>query len=51
MDTLIFLLILANFLAVWAGRRKLALVLFSVSLLAILLLFNHHVTDPLNLTF
>jgi hypothetical protein len=50
-DTLIFLSIFASLLTMWAGKRSLALVLFSVCLLATLLLFGSHVTDPLRLNF
>jgi len=51
MDTIIFLLILAALLALWAGRGRLGLALFVVSLVATLLLFNYHVTSALPLSF
>jgi Family of unknown function (DUF5993) len=51
MDTIIFLLILATFFALATHRRRLGLALFIVSLAATLLLFNHHVTSALPLSF
>jgi hypothetical protein len=51
MDTIIFVLILATLIALWTGRRRLGLALFAVSLVATLLLFNHHVTSSLALQF
>jgi Family of unknown function (DUF5993) len=51
MDTIIFLLILATHIALWTGRRRLGLALFIVSLAATLLLFNHHATSTLPLSF
>jgi hypothetical protein len=51
MDTIIFLLILATFLALWTGRRRLGLTLFITSLAATLLLYNHHATSTLALSF
>lgn len=51
MDTIIFVLILVSFVAFWVGRHRLGLVLFAVSLVAMLLLFNHHVTSTLPLSF
>ena len=50
MAAIIFLLILGSLIAMWSGRTKLATVLFFVSLLAVALLFNHHVTDALGLS-
>ena len=51
MDTLIFALILATFIAQLTGRRRLAISLFLVSLAATGLLFRIHVSDPLGLSF
>jgi hypothetical protein len=51
LDTIIFVLILATFLAMRAGCRWLALLLFLVSLTATLLIFRHHVTSELPLNF
>lgn len=51
MDTLIFLTIFAAFLAMRAGRRRLALGLFGVALLATLVLFGSHLTNTLPLNF
>jgi multisubunit Na+/H+ antiporter MnhE subunit len=52
LDTLIFLLLLATWWVVLrTGERKRLLVGFAVSLVAVLLLFNHHVTSSLNLEF
>jgi hypothetical protein len=50
-DTIIFLLILATLVALWTGRRRLGLALFVVSLAATLMLFNHHATSTLSLSF
>jgi uncharacterized membrane protein len=51
MDALIFLLILATLVAMWRDRRRLAGVLFALSLVAVWMLFRHHATDtlPINL--
>jgi hypothetical protein len=51
LDTLIFLLILATFLAMVTGRRGISLLFFVASLAAVLLLFNHHATSRLPLNF
>jgi hypothetical protein len=51
MDSLIFLLIFATLIALVRGYRKTALTLFALSLAATLLLFRHHATDPLPLSF
>jgi hypothetical protein len=51
MDALIFVLILATLMAMWRGKRRLAGLLFAVSLVAVWMLFKHHATDalPINL--
>lgn len=51
MDTIILLLILATLVAMLRGYRKTALALFALSLLSMLLLFSHHATDKLPLSF
>lgn len=51
MDTIIFFLILCTLFAMVTGKRWLVLGLFFVTILSMLLLFNHHVTDTLNLSF
>jgi hypothetical protein len=49
-DTIIFLLIFAALLA-QRGPRWLVLALYFTALAATVLLFNHHVTEPLPLNF
>lgn len=52
MDTLIFLLLLATWwVVVRTGDRRRLTAAFGVSLVAVLLLFNHHVTSALDLSF
>lgn len=51
MDTIIFFLIFCAFLAMRSGKRWLVLSLFLLALLAMILLFKHHVTEPLRLNF
>lgn len=52
MDTVIFLSILATFGAMVQGApRRVVLALWTVSLVAVLLLFKHHVTSGLDLNF
>jgi hypothetical protein len=52
MDTLIFGLLLVTTLAVIRSRpRREILALFAVSMLAMVLLFNHHATSSLNFRF
>lgn len=51
MDTIIFFLIFCAFLAMPTGKRWLVLSLFVLALVAMMLLFKHHVTDPLQLNF
>lgn len=51
MDTIIFLLFFATFLALGTGRRRLGLALFVVSLLATLGLAATHMTSELTLSF
>jgi hypothetical protein len=50
-DTIIFILIFFTLLAMYARLRGLVLTLYFVSLVATMLLFNHHVTSELNLNF
>lgn len=51
LDTILFLLIFCTMIAMRIGKRWLVLSLFFLSLSATLLLFNHHVTNKLNLNF
>ncbi len=51
MDTIIFALILASFLAFHRGKQTTGLGLFFASLVIMVLLFNHHVTSSLKLGF
>ncbi|GGM56601.1 hypothetical protein GCM10012275_29710 [Longimycelium tulufanense] len=52
MDTVIFLLLTAAVaLLFWSGRRWVVLTVWAVSLVLALLLFDHHVTSPLDLNF
>lgn len=52
MDTLILLVISAAAIGLLAGwQRRIVIGLWAVALFAALLLFNHHVTTPLDLTF
>lgn len=50
MAAAIFLLMLAMLVAMWRGRTGLATLLFLLSLIAVALLFDHHVTDALGLS-
>jgi hypothetical protein len=47
MDTLIFLLIVLTFVAMWRGKHRASGVLFVLALVAMLLIFRHHATDTL----
>lgn len=47
MDTIIFILIFAAFVAMWRGRRAAAGLLLVLAFVAVLLLFKHHATDAL----
>jgi hypothetical protein len=47
----LLLCILGTFLALTTGRRRIGLMLFLVTLLATLLFFGYHVTEPLPLSF
>jgi hypothetical protein len=47
----IFLSLFLTLLTTLARRPRLTLVMFIVSFIAVLLLFLHHVTDSLNLSF
>jgi len=49
--TAIFLLLLITLWSFRRGRGDLGRVMFVISFVATLLLFMHHVTDPLNLSF
>tara|TARA_R110002095_G_scaffold70869_2_gene60409 strand:+ start:2054 stop:2209 length:156 start_codon:yes stop_codon:yes gene_type:complete len=51
LDTLIFLLILFTFLAMWGRQRWLVYSLFLTSLAATCLLFVCHASNALNLNF
>lgn len=51
LDTLIFLLLFGTLLSMRTEKRWLTLVLFGVSLAAILLLFRAHATSTLDLNF
>lgn len=51
MDTIILILIFSTFVAMRSKRRWLVFALYFASLTATLLLFNHHVTDKLPLSF
>ncbi|MGA1017352.1 MAG: DUF5993 family protein [Phycisphaerales bacterium] len=50
MAALIFVLLTAMLVAMWKGKDGLATILFLISLVAVALLFNHHVTDSLGLS-
>ena len=51
-DTFIFVLLFSAAWVIWrGGSRRAVLWLFAVSLVAVLLLFKHHVTDSLPLNF
>jgi hypothetical protein len=47
MDTLIFILIFAVFVAMWRGKRAAAGLLLALAFIAVALLFKHHATDAL----
>lgn len=49
--SVVFLLILATAVTAIRGRRRSTVVLQLVSLVAVTLLFAHHVTDRLGLSF
>lgn len=49
--TAIFTLLLLTLLSFRKERSDLGRIMFAVSLVATLLLFLHHVTDPLGLSF
>lgn len=51
MDTLIFLLIFVMLLAMWRGRYRLGWVLFVIAFIMTGLLFWHHTTDALEISF
>lgn len=52
MDTLIFALILAAALVIIFARKRWVIILsYSVAFLAVSALFSHHVTDALNVSF
>ncbi len=51
MDTIIFGLIFSTLLAMFTGKRWLVLSLFFASLLTTMLLFQHHATGDLFLSF
>lgn len=47
----IFILILGTFMALRREHRRRSLILFSLSMLFVTLLFLHHATDSLGLSF
>ena len=47
----IFILIFATFVALRGERRRRSLILFSLSMVGVTLLFLHHATDALGLSF
>lgn len=47
----IFMLMLGTFLALRHDRRRLSLLLFAMSMVLVTLLFLHHATDSLGLSF
>jgi hypothetical protein len=51
MDAFLCVLILATLWSLRWDRRPLFLALFAVSLIAVLLWFRYHVSDPLTLNF
>jgi hypothetical protein len=51
MDTIIFILMLITLIVMSTSNKKRALILFWISFLAMMLLFNHHVTAKLKLNF
>jgi len=50
MDTIIFILLCSCFVAMWRGRRKAAGLLLVLTFVAVILLFNHHATDALEIS-
>ena len=51
MDVIIFALIFLTLIMMSTSGRRLALFLYCLALVAMLLLFNHHVTARLDLNF
>jgi uncharacterized protein DUF5993 len=51
MDMIIFILMLVTLIVMSTSNKKRALILFWISFLAMMLLFNHHVTAKLKLSF
>jgi hypothetical protein len=47
----IFILLLGTFMALHRERRRLSMILFAMSMILVTLLFLHHATDPLDLSF
>lgn len=47
MDTFIFVVLFAAFVAMWRGKRSAAGLLLLLAFLATALLFKHHATDSL----
>tara|TARA_B100001057_G_scaffold103721_1_gene101168 strand:- start:205 stop:363 length:159 start_codon:yes stop_codon:yes gene_type:complete len=47
----IFILIFGTFIALRRPSRRLGLILFTASMVCVVLLFLHHATDPLGLSF
>lgn len=47
----IFILVFATFVALHRERRRLSLILFAMSMILVTLLFLHHATDRLGLSF
>jgi len=47
----LFLAVTVVLLAAWRSSRRLALALFAVTLIASVMTYLHHASDPLNLSF
>ena len=50
MDTLIFILLCAVFVAMWLGKCRAAGVLLTITFAAVILLARHHMTDVLEIS-
>jgi hypothetical protein len=51
MVSLIFVVLTAAMVLVWRGRRSGGLAAFALAVVLALVWFNHHITDPLQLSF
>ena len=47
----IFMIIFGTFVALHRERRRLSMILFAMSMILVTLLFMHHATDHLGLSF